>query len=439
MRALWVIARNDLQITLLNTQHWLFLLVLPVSFIFLVGLGAQSIARIVPMSLRMDVLDLDGSEASRLFFNTLAESSDSLLVCPATDDVADGCALGGASLSPELARTRLEHEVTVASLIIPAGFGETLETGGQVVLQFRPGVGMAAPQVAFSAVQKAVTRLGGPLVATRLNAQLLKSLDIEVEQEANATQPAEIGAFWDHLPLQVITEMEPLTPGQIMGAKLLENGFSLSVPAITVTFVMISLLGLTQSLAEDRMTGILQRLGMMPISKIQWLGGKLLATFLIGWMQFAILVTFGMICGVDFGSTPLVLIAVGSAYVLAVTAMALMLASIARTPGQASALASAAWIVLVPLGGGWWPLVFVPAWMQTLGHLSPVAWCIDAFEALIFYQGTWQDLLQPTGVLLLFAILFFTIGTKKLNFHPSGDKNGADNLPFFGIQREAEQ
>jgi ABC-2 type transport system permease protein len=196
---------------------------------------------------------------------------------------------------------------------------------------------------------------------------------------------------------------------------LLKNGFKMSAPSITVMFVMISILGMTQSLAEERMAGILRRVGMMPVHKAQWLGGKLLATFLVGWLQFAVLVAFGEWLGVGLGSAPLATMMVASAYVLAVTAMALALAAVARTPSQASAIATVAWVVLVPLGGAWWPLILVPPWMRTLGHLSPVAWCLDALNALVFYQGTWADALLPSSALVLFAMACFVFGVRRLD------------------------
>jgi len=96
--------------------------------------------------------------------------------------------------------------------------------------------------------------------------------------------------------------------------------------------------------------------------------------------------------------------------VLAVTALALALAVAARNASQAGALSTLAWAVLVPLGGGWWPLAFVPDWMRVAGHLSPVAWCLDGLNALVFYGGTWGDVLLPAGVLLLFALVSFALG-----------------------------
>ena len=106
---------------------------------------------------------------------------------------------------------------------------------------------------------------------------------------------------------------------------------------------------------------------------------------------------------------------VAGSYVLAITALALALAALVRTPQQATGIATLAYMVLASLGGAWWPLSYVPVWMQTLGHISPIAWCLDAFNTLIFHQGTLPDVLESVGVLLLFAVVFFVFGVKKFN------------------------
>jgi ABC-type multidrug transport system permease subunit len=261
---------------------------------------------------------------------------------------------------------------------------------------------------------------------------------VETGPEFYAARRADAEASWQRPPVQIVTELSRPNQGQIMGAQLMDNGFKASTPGIAAMFVMISVLGMAQSLAEERMLGVLQRVGTMPVSKAQLLGGKLLATYVMGVLQFGVLLAFGYWLGVGFGGVPWAVALVAMAYVLAVTALALALATLARSPNHASTLATLAWMVLVPLGGGWWPLTFVPAWMRVVGHFSPVAWCLDALDALIFYHGTFVDVLRPVGVLLLFAVVFFVWGVKNLDYRPTrgGDARGV--LPYFGIQGERE-
>ena len=431
MRKVWVVAWNDLQMTLQSRQNWLLLLALPAVIMYLAGLGAKGVAQIIPTSVRIDVLDRDDSAASNALIAALAEDNESILVCPTHNDPGDACALAGASLSPSLARERLAGEVTFATLTIPEGFADALEQGDEVALVFESGAALAAPEIAFGAVQNAVTVMGGPIVAALLSTQTAESLGLETGPEFYAARLADAAASWGGTPpVRVTAEFSQTEGEQVIGAQVLENGFKLSTPSITVMFVMVSILGMTQSLAEERMMGILRRMGMMPVSKAQLLGGKLLSAYLMGLLQFVILIVFGVLLGVRFGSAPLAVILVAGAYVLAITAMALALAALARTPQQASGIATFAYMVLAPLGGAWWPLTFVPAWMQAVGHISPVAWCLDALNALIFHKGTLLDVIGPVGVLLLFAAVFFVFGVSRFSYQQSTTKGVAGVLPY---------
>jgi ABC-2 type transport system permease protein len=439
MRGAWIVAWNDLGMLFRSKQYWFLLLVLPALTIYLVGLAAQGIAQTVPDRITVDVLDRDESAASHAFVAALAETNETLLVCPAGDDPTDGCALAGAELSPEVARRRLADEVAVATITIPEGFASAVEAGDAVELVFEPGASPVAAEIAFAAVQNVVARLGGPIVAARLGAQFAESLGLAVDADDLAARRAEAEASWGPPPpVQMTVETTQPARQQVLGAQLLENGFRLSTPSIAAMFVMISVMGLTQSLADERMMGVLLRMGMMPLSKVQFLGGKLLSTFLMGVFQFGVLLAFGELLGVGFASAPLATALVVAAYVLAVSALALALATLVRAPDQASAITTATWLILIPLGGGWWPLALVPGWMQTVGHLSPVAWCLDALNELVFYQGTVADVLLPVGVLLLFAAVFCAFGVWRLDYAAPGTGSGPRMLPFLGIQGEGE-
>jgi len=176
MRKVLIIAWNDLHKTLQNKYSWFLLLAIPALFIYLAGLGAQGFARNIPVFIRLDVLDQDHSAASNSLIAALAEANATLLVCPAHDDPADACGLAGALLSPALAQERLANEVTSATLIVPRGFATALEKGDDVTLVFQSGAALAAPEIAFGAVQNVVTRMGGKIVAAQLSTETAESL-----------------------------------------------------------------------------------------------------------------------------------------------------------------------------------------------------------------------------------------------------------------------
>ena len=400
MRKVWGIAWKDLQLAFASRSRWLRLLGAPALAIYLVGLGAQAAAQGFDPAILVDVLDRDQSPASRALVVGIAQAHEALIVCPA-----------GSDLPP-------------AILTIPERFGAAVAQGSPVALDFTSGAGMAGPEIAFDAVRGVVTRLGGPIIAAQQSVEMAESLGIATDARFRSERLAQAGAAWGPPPpVQVIAETVGPTDRGVFAAQLRENGFRLSTTSITAMFVMISLLNIAGPLVEERTRGILRRVGMLPVRRSQLLAGRLLASFLIGLLQFAVMLAFGMALGVDFGAAPWLALVVAAAYVLAVAALGLALAAVARTPSQATALATVAWLVLVPLGGGWWPLLLVPDWMQTLGRLSPVAWCLEALDALVFYRGAWADLWLPVGVLLFFAAAFFVVTVWTLDYQRSGEND----------------
>jgi ABC-type multidrug transport system permease subunit len=54
--------------------------------------------------------------------------------------------------------------------------------------------------------------------------------------------------------------------------------------------------------------------------------------------------------------------------------------------------------------------------MQFIGHLTPVAWVMDAFRDLLFYGGNLVDVLPEIGVLLAAAAVLFGVGIWRFRY-----------------------
>lgn len=411
MRKVWAIAWKDLQVAFADRRRWLRMFLLPALAIYLIGLGTQELARGFTPAIVVGVWDRDNSPTSRAFLAKVVRGHPALTL----EDLTPALGQRGEEGS--------EGKGSAATLIIPADFAAALAEGRPTALEFTPGAGLVAPEVAFAAVRNAALRTAGPIIAADRSTALAASLGLATDPPFRAARLAEAEASWKLPPIRVITEMSGATERAALGAQLMENGFRLSTPSIAAMFVMISLLSMAQSLTEERTFGILRRVGMMPVRKGHLLAGRLLAGTVLGWSQFAVMLGFGLLLGIRFGPQPWLALTVAAAYALAIAALSLALAAVARSPNQAVTLATLTWLVLVPLGGGWWPLLLVPAWMRDLGHLSPVAWCLDALNALIFGGGGWAAIVRPVGVLLLFAAAFFIFGATRLDYTRAGNND----------------
>jgi ABC-2 type transport system permease protein len=194
------------------------------------------------------------------------------------------------------------------------------------------------------------------------------------------------------------------------------SGFSQSVPGVGSMYVMFTVLGGMVLIQRERQRWTLQRLGVFPLTRGQILGGKILTYFTLGMLQYLVVFAVGLVVGLDFGPYPLLLLPTMAAFVLCCTALTFAIAPSLRSEGQASVVTQLLSLTFAALGGAWWPLEIVPEFMQRIGHLTPVAWVMDAFRELLFYGGNFTTILPELGVLFGAAVILFGVGSWRFRY-----------------------
>ncbi len=63
---------------------------------------------------------------------------------------------------------------------------------------------------------------------------------------------------------------------------------------------------------------------------------------------------------------------------------------------------------------GMMPLAFLPSFMQTVSHFSPVKWGILALEGAIWRGFSLTEMVLPCGILLGMGIICFGLGVTIL-------------------------
>lgn len=416
MRAILTVARCDLLRSLKQRETFLFGLLMPGIMMLLLGVamgGGEDTATIT-----VDVLDEDGSALSAALVTVLRaelEVDDSFRLCVLGADDGDGCAVSAApDRLEQVADERLEDTDSFGTIRIPAGFGDALRAGEEATVAFKSSADLTAPVLAEQKIEAAVSRLSGAVAIANLTVSTAESafgsLDAAGLDRAAAfeTVRASVDATWDARPVRVSAEG---TTTQVS-----RFGFNQSGPGIATMFVLIFTLNGAALLIYERETGTLQRLFTLPVPRWQTLAGKILGQYVYGLSIFAVLVLVGALMGVQWGDNVAGVVLVMLVYTLTVTALGVALATVARTSAQAANLSTLFGMTLAPLGGAWWPLEIVPDFMKTIGHLTPVAWGMDAFQEMMFYGGTLADIAPMLGVLLGMAALFFAFGLLRFRY-----------------------
>jgi ABC-type multidrug transport system permease subunit len=420
MAKVLAIIQHDLQVFLADRSNLPSLLFIPVVMTILIGLvngGAFS----GPEIQRLDVIDLDNTQASSQFLASIHQANPALTLCPMENTDRDICSLGkSGALTEGQALDRVANSTSLALLEIPAGFEAELATQMPITLTFRSASSFGVSQSAKEAVQAALSQVNAASAASQIGLSVIDQLQGQ-PLAGNQAQQMKNSLYQRALEMgkrRVVTVEFALSGApqeQSMGQSL-QQGLGQSVPGMGTMFVLMTIFGGMAALIEERQQWTLQRLAVMPVSRGMLLAGKIMARFCLGLLQFMVVFIVGALLGMNFGKDPLALLLLVIVYTLSVTALSFAIGSGLKNPAQASGLGLLLTLTLAPLGGAWWPMSISPRFLQIIGHVSPVAWAMDGFTALTYEGAHLADIWVSLAILLGMTIVAFLIAIPRFRY-----------------------
>ncbi|MDX1991932.1 MAG: ABC transporter permease [bacterium] len=429
------VALVDLRTSLREPGTWLNLIVIPVILIFAVGVANGAFAGSEDDETRflVDVFDQDNTDLSAQFLQSLRQVNEQIVLCPLDQGqimnrdgevIEDICQYGDDSLTPELADNRVTDGVTTGIIEIPQGFEQSVIDGQPLEVVYRSDENPTQPSVILQAVQAAAQRVSAASVAAQTAVQVYEESGFTFADDADRLafrQQAydEAANLWSAPPATIAyslsgqgeQEAEPTGVG---------GGFRQSVPGMGTMYVMFTVLAGAVTLITERKNWTFQRLVMMPVRRSEILLGKVLARFGMGMLQYGVAFGFGIVLsqflGFNFGGNAAGLLLMMVAFTICISAVTFLLATLVENDQQAAGITLFFALTMAPLGGAWWPLEIVPEFMRTVGHISPVAWAMDGFSDLIFYNRGISAILPEVAVLLGASVVIFAIAVSRFRY-----------------------
>lgn len=318
---------------------------------------------------------------------------------------------------PATARQRVDADQAAAAILIPAGFTKSIippeAASGktvQIVLYANPtrptSAGVIKTILDGYISQVEVGRVGGQVAVMQLvNAGLIRPQDAAQFGSRIGAQQASAAA--SSTAITLISE----NSGR---AAITFDPLAYMAPGMALMFLMFAASLGGRSLLTERYQGTLPRLLVSPTSSSQVLGGKTTGVYLTGVAQMLILiVTSAVLFQLRWGDLPAVLALVLAA-VVGATGWGMLIAAVARTPGQVTSIGSAITLTFGLLGGSFISMESMPAWFQALSKLTPNYWGIQGFATLAA-GGALEDILLPIAALLLMGGVLFGIAVTIIN------------------------
>jgi ABC-2 type transport system permease protein len=171
------------------------------------------------------------------------------------------------------------------------------------------------------------------------------------------------------------------------------------------------LMGVSLALINEHDWGTLKRLRSASAPLWTTLIGKLLARFVVGFIQMVVLFAAGYaLFGISLGRTPAALMIPAAAIAFAGAAFGLIVAGVGRTRDAILPVGAIVIMTMAAIGGCWWPIDLEPAWMQQLALALPTTWAMRAFNDLMIRNLAASSALFPAAVNFGFGIIYTVVG-----------------------------
>ena len=256
-------------------------------------------------------------------------------------------------------------------------------------------------EAALVTATRDVSPQSAPLVAQigqALTAQLLATYDL-----------GEIGG-------QSEVRLEETTPTAFQVEEL-PDSVEQNVPGYTLFGVFFIVGVLASSILNEKEVGTFRRLMVAPLSRTALLLGKLMPYYLVNLIQVGLMFAIGrLVFGMSLGHDPLALAMVTLAAAAAATGLGLLVAALGKTQRQIGGISTLLALTLAAMGGMMVPVFVMPDAMQTLAHLSPHYWALQGYQDVIVRGLGMRAVLLETGVLMGFALIFYTVAVARFRF-----------------------
>jgi ABC-2 type transport system permease protein len=229
-----------------------------------------------------------------------------------------------------------------------------------------------------------------------------------------ALPPMQIAAFLHRLQgatLGVKTSSPPLdleVVGNPRGGK--PSSVQQNVPAWLIFGMFFVVMPISALFIVERRDGTLARLVSQRVPFPMLLAGKVGPFFVINLAQAVLMLAAGRTLVPWLGGETLelparwdLLAAVAASTSLAAIGWGLLVAVASRTLEQATVIGAVGNVLAAALGGIMVPRFVMPPSMQAWAGLSPMAWALDGFHAVILRHGSAADIALPCLKLLALA------------------------------------
>lgn len=397
MKKIFAIAWKDAIIRFGSSSELLFFIILPIVFTFLLAGGTPS-----------------GDEDPRIPLSVVDEAHTSISG-QVIDQLENSTAVRPELTTRAAAQSQFDERRAEVVLIIPAGIDSVALQNGSAQMELLQQPNNINATVAERAVLTAIRRVSSSISAAQNAVKQRESIGpfaSQAEKQAYFQSSLETAQYIQKDAPERVTVVTGNTQDEVD-----YDPRTNSSAGQLITWVFIPLFGISALFAYERQQGTLRRLLTTPSNKATFLLGTISGQVAMALVQMSLLVGFGiLVMKLNWGRDPLALFVILLTSALAAAAFGTTMGTFIKTEGQANGLSIMFGMVFALMGGCWYPIELFPATVQNIVKILPTTWAMQGMLDLVLRGGGLRDILPEAGVLLGFAVIFFSVGVWRFRY-----------------------
>jgi ABC-2 type transport system permease protein len=188
------------------------------------------------------------------------------------------------------------------------------------------------------------------------------------------------------------------------------------VGGYAIMFLLFAVSGSATAMFEEKSTGVFARLLSFPVTPAHIIWARFIFGVLLGIVQIAALFLAGRVFfGLDVFSHLGGLLAVAVAAAAACSAFGILIAAVAPSADAARGIATFIVISMSAVGGAWFPVSFMPTYIQSISKLTIVYWSVEGLTDVLWAGRSVIEVLPKVGILAAMAGIVMLISISLFN------------------------
>lgn len=203
---------------------------------------------------------------------------------------------------------------------------------------------------------------------------------------------------------------------QVSGKEVKNPMASRIVGGYAIMFLLFAVSGSSASMFEERRSGVFARLLSSPVRPSHILWSRFMFGALLGLAQISALFLAGrLFFGLEIFAHLPALLAVAMAAAAACAAFGMLIAAVAPSQEAAQGLATFIVISMSAVGGAWFPITFMPSYIQAVSKCTIVYWSVEGFTDVLWAGRSLIEVLPKVGILAGIAAVVLAFSIWRFN------------------------